>query len=113
MEDLQQETKKVLFKKTFSNCTKEVVMYCDDIVDDDELFVCFDYSNEYSNGENQDGNAFVELPKILNAYSLKSYEELASYYLDKFGNDENAWGKIIKEIKKKGLDPSVDEAVWS
>lgn len=104
------DTKIVLLKKTFSNCTKEITLYCDNICDDDITYICIDYCNEYSNGEFQDGNAFVELTAILEAYSMKTYAELVSYYKEKYGNDENAWKKIILEIKEKGLDPSEDES---
>ena len=64
---------------------------------------------EYNNGDIQDGNCSIDADDVLTAFGFKDYEELKSYFLNKYTDDNNAWRNNINEMQEKGLSPMVDE----
>lgn len=98
-----------LYHKETNHRTKTVTIYVEDLDGDGELFFNIDYDIEYSNGEGQQGNAFVELDEVLKAYHVNSFVELVKELSDRYNGDERSWQKIVEELKGKGLYVDVDE----
>lgn len=104
------ENQCTLFHEEIKSRTKTVFMYTEDLEGDGELCLNIDYDIEYSNGDGQQGNAFVELDDALKAYQVSSFKELAENLSARYNGDEKAWQKIVEEMKGKGLDPNEDES---
>lgn len=100
----------VLYAKKFANGMREIHFYSSDFMGDGEDLFQMDYNIEYSNGDFQNGNCMIDTKEILSAFEFSNYEELKSYLAGKYNDDEKAWQKIVEEMKKKGLSPSVDES---
>ena len=99
----------VLYAKKFANGMREIHFYSSDFMGDGEDLFQMDYNVEYSNGEFRNGNCMVDTKTILSAFGFADYEELKTYFAEKYNDDEKAWQKIVKEMEDKGLSPSVDE----
>ena len=99
----------VLYAKKFANGMREIHFYSSDFMGDGEDLFQMDYNVEYSNGEFRNGNCMVDTKNILSAFGFADYEELKTYFAEKYNDDEKAWQKIVKEMEDKGLSPSVDE----
>ena len=50
------------------------------------------------------------LDKILSAYGFDDYKKLSSYFRYMYEHDEDAFEKVIADIKTKGVELSVDES---
>lgn len=100
----------VLYAKKFANCMREIHFYSSDFMGDGEDLFQMDYNVEYSNGEFQNGNCMVDTKDVLFAFGFADYEELKTYFAEKYNDDEKAWQKIVKEMEDKGLSPNVDES---
>lgn len=99
-----------LYHKETNHRSKSVTIYVEDLDGDGELFFNIDYDIEYSNGEGQQGNAFVELEDVLKAYNVNSFDELVKEFSGRYNGDEKAWQNIVAELKAKGLNVDEDES---
>lgn len=104
------ENQCTLFHSESKTRTKTIFMYIEDLDGDGELYLNIDYDIEYSNGDGNQGNAFVELDDVLKAYQVNSFKELADNLSARYNGDEKAWQKIVEEMKGKGLDINEDES---
>lgn len=93
----------VLYAEKFDNGTKEIYFYSSDFMDDGEDSFQMDYNIEYDNGKSLHGDCMVNSEELIAAFGFNDYEELKAYFAEKYTDDENAWEKIIEEIKGKGL----------
>lgn len=109
--DIEKETKLVLFSNKEDDKTSEVFIYLqDDIGDDGELFFNVDYEIHHIDGSFENGNGFVELDEILAAYGFEDYKKLSAYFRYMFEHDSDAFNKVIADIESKGVKISVDES---
>lgn len=99
----------LLLDRQYSNCTKRVAIYSEEIEDIDGKLFNIDYDIEYNNGEGKQGNAFVSLEDALSSYGFSSEKELRSYYMGKYEGDEKGFHKIVQELEERGLEPNVEE----
>ena len=94
----------VVFQAKNVNRVKEVVIYTEVCEDDGNVVFTVDYDIQYSNGECKEGCAMVDLADVLKVYNASSFKEVADGLKSRYENDENAWQKIVAEMKEKGLD---------
>ena len=99
----------ILLAKRFANATKEIYFYSSDYLGEGKEIFHVEYNMEYNNGDIQDGNCSIDTDDVLTAFGFKDYEELKSYFLNNYTDDNNAWRNIINEMQEKGLSPMVDE----
>ena len=99
----------ILYANKFSNGSKEIHFYSSDFMNDGEDLFQFEYNIEYSNGDFQHGDGLIDTKDVLETFGFADYSELKTYFSEKYKNDENAWHKIVKELKDKGLSPNIDE----
>ena len=94
----------VVFQAKNVNRVKAVVIYTEVCEDDGNVVFTVDYDIQYSNGECKEGCAMVDLADVLKVYNAGSFKEVADGLKSRYENDENAWQKIVAEMKEKGLD---------
>jgi len=99
----------ILLAKRFANTIKEIYFYSSDYLGEGKEFFHVEYNMEYNNGEFQGGDCSIDTNDVLTAFGFNNYEELKSYLLNKYTDDNNAWRNIIHEMQEKGLSPLVDE----
>ena len=99
--------KTIFFKKKYANCTKEVYAYMDELLHENDKIILINSDIEYSNGESDSKNTFVELGEVLKAFELESYEQLMSYWTDMYKDDEKTFEKIVKSLEEKGINAEV------
>lgn len=100
----------VLYNEISANRTKTVTIYTDDMMDEGIEFFHVEYEIDYNIGEFENGSAWIELDKILEAYSMDNYDTLKQYLLEKYQGEKKAWQMIVKEFKDKGIDIMEDES---
>lgn len=99
----------ILLAKRFANAIKEIYFYSSDFSGNGKDLFQMEYNMEYDNGDIQEGNCSIDTEDVLSAFGFKDYEELKSYLVNKYNEDNNAWRKIVDEMREKGLSPMVDE----
>ncbi len=107
--NLEDDSKVVIFYDEQSDKTSEVFIYLQDLNEDGEIFFNIDYQTNYLNGTFENGNGFVELNKITEAYGFDDYNELSSYFCYTYENDKDSFKKIVKDIQQKGIKLNLDE----
>jgi len=112
LKDSDFDKRDILYSESRANSKKEVYIYIKDLGYNEEEDVVFnvDYHIEYDNGDFQDGNAFVPVEEIFNAYDTGDYDTLRQHFIGHYKGDKEAFTNIINELKKKGLNPNVDES---
>jgi hypothetical protein len=99
----------ILLVKKCSNCIKEIYFYssdlCNEGIDDFQL----EYNIEFSNGEFNGGSCLIDTKEVMEAFGFETYDDLKTYFSQKYSDRDDAWEAIIEEMRAKGLDPSVDE----
>ena len=68
-----------------------------------------EYVKDISGNKVERGNGFVSLDNILYVYKTMDSNELLSFLLYKYNNNENSFKLIDKELKKYGLELNIDE----
>lgn len=106
----EETTRCELFYKEYPTVTKRVYIYCEDILEDGNFQFQIDYVNEFVDGHSEEGNAFADLNEVIKAYNAKDYDDLMFIFSTRFFNDENAWEKVIRDMKSKGIDVNEDES---
>ena len=98
-----------LCSKRYANSKKEVYFYAESMEDNDDIQFNIEYHTEYSNGELQDGYAYVDIEELAEAYRMNDFNEIKQYFISKYKDDERAFKNIIEDMKGKGLNPYIDE----
>lgn len=107
---LEYDTRVVIYSEKQKESSIEVYLYLEDLNEDGELFFNVDYKIVYNNGSLQQSNGMESLNTILEAYGFNNYNDLSSYFHDKYEHDNNAFNNIIKDIKSKGINIMIDES---
>lgn len=98
-----------LCSKKYANSKKEICFYIESMDGNDEIQFNIEYHTEYSNGELQDGYAYVDIEELAEAYGMNDFNEIKQYFISKYKDDERAFKNIIENMKGKGLNPYIDE----
>ncbi len=107
---LEHDTKMVIFLDNQNHPKKEIYIYLQDLNEDGEIFFNVDYEINNQDGSFQNGNALENLNDILEAYGFEDYKRLSEYFRNMFGDDSDAFHKIIEDINGKGVRMLVDES---
>lgn len=100
----------IIFAEKYANCEKYIWFYISDFMDEGELMLQVEYEINYSNGDSQFGDYFIELEDVLNTFGYKTYKQLQLNLERKYKDDNKAWYNILSELKSLGLEPNVDES---
>ena len=70
-----------LCSKRYANSKKEVYFYAESMEDNDDIQFNIEYHTEYSNGELQDGYAYVDIEELAEAYRMNDFNEIKQYFI--------------------------------